>query len=302
MLPTAGLPPDGLGFGVEVKWDGMRALVVAGPDGVLVISRSGREVTTSFPELRALIHVIGSRRVVLDGEIVVIGAGTPDFSRLQSRVHRVRPSAAQLRDAPACLYVFDLLQLDEVDLLTEPYINRREQLAALDLEHGPIHTPEYYTDVAPATMLEIARQHHLEGIVAKRLTSRYVPGKRSPDWIKTAIRQSAEVVIGGWVPGSGRYRHVIGSLLVGLHDQEGALRYAGNVGTGFSDRDREALAEGLDEISQPTSPFADPVPAEFGRYARWVEPVVAAEVSYRERTSDGRLRHPSFRRIVPPEG
>jgi bifunctional non-homologous end joining protein LigD len=140
-----------------------------------------------------------------------------------------------------------------------------------------------------------------QGIVAKRLTSRYVPGKRSPDWIKTAIRQTTEVVIGGWVPGSGRYRHFLGSLLVGFHDETGVLRYAGNVGTGFSERDREVLAEGLDEISRPTSPFAEAVPQEFARYARWVEPVVTAEVSFREWTIDRRLRASVFRRIVAPE-
>ncbi|MBB5159388.1 non-homologous end-joining DNA ligase [Saccharopolyspora phatthalungensis] len=302
MLPTAGSPPTSPGFAAEIKWDGMRALVVAGPDGIRVISRSGRDVTTSFPELRALTEVIGTRRVVLDGEIVALGtSGQPDFVRLQDRIHRPLPTTAVLRDVPVCLYLFDLLHLDGADLLATPYLDRRDRLTTLGLERGPIRVPDYYTDVSPAQMLEIARQHHLEGIVAKRLNSRYIPGKRSPDWIKTAIRTTTDVVIGGWVPGSGRYRHLVGSLLVGLYDQTGTLRYAGHVGTGFSDRDRKVLAEGLDELSRPASPFADAVPQEFARYARWIEPVVTAEISYRERTADGRLRHPSFRHIVAPE-
>lgn len=303
MLPTAGPPPPGSGFAVEIKWDGMRALVVAGPGGVRLISRSGRDVTSSFPELRALSDALGGHQVVLDGEIVAIGrGGQPDFVRLQNRIHRTRPTAPLLRDVPVCLYLFDLLRLDEMDLLHAPYIDRRRRLTSLRLDHGPIRVPEHYTDIPPAEMLEIAAQHHLEGIVAKRLTSRYVPGRRSPEWIKTAIRMNVEVVIGGWVPGSGRHRHVIGSLLVGLHDETGALRYAGNVGTGFTDHDREELAAGLDEISRPTSPFADAVPREFAMYARWVEPVVTAKIAFRERTNDGRLRHPSFRHIVAPDG
>ncbi|MEU6268347.1 non-homologous end-joining DNA ligase [Saccharopolyspora shandongensis] len=302
MLPTAGPPPTGSGFAVEIKWDGMRALVAAGPEGVRLISRSGRDVTSSFPELRALGDVVGGHRGVLDGEIVAIGgSGQPDFVRLQNRIHRTRPTVQLLRDVPVRLYLFDLLRLDGVDLFHVPYIDRRHQLTGLGLDHGPIRVPAYYTDISPAELLEIAAQLRLEGIVAKRLTSHYVPGRRSPEWIKTVIQTHADVVIGGWVPGSGRYRHVTGSLLVGLYDETGALRYVGNVGTGFSDHDREALAEGLDEISRPASPFADAVPREFARYARWVEPVVIAEVAYRERTDDGRLRHPTFRRIVAPE-
>jgi bifunctional non-homologous end joining protein LigD len=166
MLPTAGPPPTGPGFGVEIKWDGMRALVAAEPEGIRVISRSGRDVTTSFPELAALSTALGGHRVVLDGEIVAIGAGgQPDFGRLQLRAHRMRPMAAQLRDIPACLYLFDLLQLDGVDLLTAPYLDRRERLAELGLEHGPIRVPEYYADVDPTELLKIAAHHGLEGIL-----------------------------------------------------------------------------------------------------------------------------------------
>ncbi len=148
MLPTAGPLHEGPGWAVEIKWDGMRALVVAGSEGVRVISRSGREVSSSFAEIRALAHVIGSRRVVLDGEIVAIGAGgQPDFVRLQNRIHRTRLTTALLRDVPVCLYLFDLLHLDGADLLTAPYLERREQLAVLGLEYGPIRVPEACTDL-----------------------------------------------------------------------------------------------------------------------------------------------------------
>ncbi|WP_229680392.1 non-homologous end-joining DNA ligase [Saccharopolyspora thermophila] len=301
MLPTAGPPPVGSGWAVEIKWDGVRVLVVSGPVGLRVISRNGRDMTSSFPELAALTEVLGGRRAVLDGEIVVLGSGgQPDFSRLQARVHRDRPTTALLRDVPVRLYAFDLLHLDGVDLLAEPYVDRRDHLDAVGLEHGPVHVPDCYTDIPPVKMLAVAREHHLEGIVAKRLTSRYAPGTRSPEWIKTTIRRSTEVTVGGWVPGTGAHRHVLGALLVGVRDDRGRLRYAGHVGTGFAERDRAVFAAGLDELARTTSPFTDPVPPEFAAAARWVEPLVVAEVEFREWTAGGHLRHPSFRRIVVP--
>ncbi|EQD86261.1 bifunctional non-homologous end joining protein LigD [Saccharopolyspora erythraea NRRL 2338] len=301
MLPTADVPPQGQGWAFEFKWDGMRAFILASGEGVRVISRAGNDTTSAFPELGVLAETVGGRRVVLDGEVVACDVrGRPDFGRLQTRISRTQPSPLLVRQVPAVLLVFDLLMVDEVELLTVPYVERRERLAALGLGGvGTVRMPEHYLDVTAEQLLAVAREHDLEGIVAKRVQSRYRPGQRSREWIKTAIRHTTNAVVGGWVTGSGAHRHVLGALLLGVYGVDGRLHYAGHVGTGFSDRDRAVFAEGLAELARPTSPFADPVPRELARYAQWVEPLIVAEVEYRQWTDDGRLRHPAFRQLHP---
>ena len=299
MLPTAGRPPDMPGWSAEVKWDGMRALAVASGDGVRLLSRSGREITSAFPELQALGEQLAGHGAVLDGEIVTPGAdGRPDFARLQTRMHRTRPPLQLLVAHPALLYVFDLLHLDGTDLLATSYRQRRGMLDALALRAGAIQVPDSYTDIAPAELLEIARQHRLEGIVAKALDSPYRPGARTRSWIKTTLRQTTECTVGGWIAGRGRHRDVVGSLLLGVPAPYGRLHFAGHVGTGFTDHERTAFAEALSELAEPTSPFVEPVPREVARHAHWATPVLTVEIEYREWTDDGRLRAPSFQRLV----
>ncbi|GAA4828210.1 hypothetical protein GCM10025787_03160 [Saccharopolyspora rosea] len=307
MLPTPGEPPEGGEWAFEFKWDGMRALVVAGGGGgVRVLSRVGNDVTSTFPEIAALAEVLDAHQVVLDGEVVAWDAsGRPDFGRLQARMHRARPDPGLVRRVPVALLLFDLLWVDGVEVLGEPYVRRRERLRELAVTTvGTVRVPEHHIGLTGDRMLAIAAEHDLEGIVAKRLGSPYRPGVRSADWIKTALRHTTHVVIGGWVPGSGTHRHVLGSLIVGVYDERGMLRCAGHVGTGFSENDRAVFGEALDELARPTSPFSDAVPAELARYARWVEPVIVVEVEYRHWTGERRLRHPAFRRVcpdVPPE-
>ncbi|MEV5537471.1 non-homologous end-joining DNA ligase [Saccharopolyspora shandongensis] len=301
MLPTPDVPPHGEGWAFEFKWDGMRALVLANSEGVRVVSRAGNDSTSAFPELGVLAETVGGHRVVLDGEVVACDArGRPDFGRLQARMNRARPDARLVRRAPVALLVFDLLMIDEAELLATAYVERRERLAGLDLGSvGTVRVPEHYLDVTAEQLLAVAREHDLEGIVAKRVQSRYRPGQRTREWIKTPIRHTTNAVIGGWVTGTGSHRHALGALLLGVYDVDGRLHYAGHVGTGFSDRDRAVFAEGLAELARPSSPFADPVPREFARFARWVEPLIVAEVEYRQWTDDARLRHPSFRQLHP---
>ena len=169
--------------------------------------------------------------------------------------------------------------------------------------HGSLQARDTRKDVGPVQPeqqhLPPAAEHDLEGIVAKRLGSPYRPGVRSADWIKTALRHATHVVVGGWVPGSGTHRHVLGALVVGVYDEYGMLRWAGQVGTGFSENDRVVFAEALDELTRPTSPFSDAVPAELARHARWVEPVIVVEVEYRHWVGERRLRQPVFLRVCP---
>lgn len=299
MLATPGEPPGGPGWAAEFKWDGIRA-VVAGLGGprVQVWSRNGNDVTASYPELTGGPATAGP--VLLDGEIVALDGGRPSFSRLAERMHVRAPSPELLARVPVVLYVFDLLRVGDRDLMGEPYEARRARLAELGLDALPhVAVPPSYPDVPAAQLLEVARAHRLEGVVAKRVRSRYEPGRRSPAWIKTALLTTQEVVIGGWTPGHGRRAGMIGALLLGAHDGEGRLRYLGHVGTGFTEAALRRLATELAPLAQPGSGFDDDVPAVEARAARWVRPVLVGEVVYRTLTPDLRLRHAAWRGLRP---
>jgi bifunctional non-homologous end joining protein LigD len=296
MLATLGRPPAGDGWAVEFKWDGYRAIAYCRPDRPLrLLSRNNIDLTARFPELGVLPGLLAGKSAILDGEIVALGPDQrPDFERLQLR-GRNDPDPFTLARAPVSFYAFDLLHLDGRSLVDAPYLARRALLADLGLpgEH-PVQTPPYWSDTDPATLLRVADEYGLEGIVAKRSTSRYEPGRRSRAWIKTPLRHSQEVVIGGWKPGDRGRSGRIGSILLGVHDDEG-LTYVGNVGTGFTDRALRDLQDRLEPLGRPTSPFQTPVPREYARAARWVHPHLVGEVEYRHRTADNRLRHPAWR-------
>ena len=185
-------------------------------------------------------------------------------------------------------------------LFRSPYDERRAQLVSRDLDSVPhVAVPPAYTDVPAAQLLEVARAHHLEGVVSKRRRSRYEPGRRSSSWIKTALLTTQEVLIGGWTPGQGRRAGMIGALLLGARDRQGRLRYLGHVGTGFTDAALRILAERLAPLAQPEPGFDDEVPAAEARAARWVRPQLVGEVVYRTLTPDHRLRHAAWRGLRP---
>jgi len=301
MLASAGAPPSGPGWAFEFKWDGVRAIAAAAGEALRLYSRNGNDITGGYPELATLCGLIGQRRVLLDGEIVTLGAaGRPDFGLLQQRMHVRSPSPELVARVPICYYVFDLLDLDGQALLTRSYQQRRELLAGLDLDTGGplIRVPPNYVDVSGVTgrqLLEVAGQHGLEGVVGKRLRSRYEPGRRSPAWIKTALFHAQEVVVGGWTAGQGGRAGTVGALLLGAYDEQRRLRYLGDVGTGFTERMLADLLVRLTELEQPGSPFDEPVPRDHARRARWVRPELVGEVEYRAVTLDRRLRHTSWR-------
>ena len=298
MLASAGEPPSGPGWAFEFKWDGVRAIAAIARDQVRLYSRIGNDITGGYPELAALSGLIEARRVLLDGEIVTLGAaGRPDFGLLQQRMHVRAPSPELVARVPISYYVFDVLDLDGQALLSQGYQQRRELLATLDLGSGAplIRVPPNYTDIDGRQLLEVARQHGLEGVVGKRLRSRYEPGRRSPAWIKTALFHSQEVVVGGWTAGQGNRAGTLGALLLGAYDAHGRLRYLGDVGTGFTERMLDDLMVELVALEQPGSPFDEPVPRDHARRARWVGPELVGEVEYRAVTADRRLRHTAWR-------
>jgi bifunctional non-homologous end joining protein LigD len=290
------VPREDSQYAYEFKWDGVRAVVYVVGGRPRVLSRNDRDVTASYPELRAMAEALGSRQVVLDGEIVAMDArGRPSFEALQSRMHVT--GGAQVRrlmtQTPVTYLVFDVLHLDGRSLLEVPYVERRRVLESLELSGPSWQTPPNFVGEGSAVLAASLAQG-LEGVVAKRLDSRYYPGRRSDCWLKVKNLQTQEVVIGGWKPGAGRRAGAIGSLLLGVPGPDG-LEFVGHVGTGFTDKMLRDLEHDLAPDAQEESPFATAVPREHARTARWVRPHLVGEVAFSEWTREGRLRHPTWR-------
>lgn len=290
MLATLGAPPLGERWSVEWKFDGQRASVIVSRDEVIVFSRNGSDVSATFPELSAVGAAVGGRSVVLDGEIVALDAdGRPSFTRLQRRwPQQRRPRPELLRAVPVRLMAFDVLAVDGRDLTDEPYERRRKVLESLTVEESAVLTvPKALAGVPAADMLEVAREHQMEGIVAKALDSSYREG-RSPWWVKTPVRQTAELVVMAFAGPPGR----VGALLLAGYDEAGVLEVAGQVGTGFSAAMRRHLFELLQPIERHSPTVAGPGAAQGWR---WVEPVYVGEVAFREYTPGRGLRHVSWK-------
>ncbi|GAB1512636.1 non-homologous end-joining DNA ligase [Actinophytocola sp. KF-1] len=299
MLAVEGPLPVGGGWAYETKWDGFRCCMRVGPDGAAKLtSRLGNEITGVYPDLRGVLaDAAGGRSAVFDGELVVLAAdGRPDFQLMQSR-HQRGPTAELLRIAPVTFIVFDLLLLGAESLLAAPYERRRELLAGLPVTSERVAVPRHFTeeDIDPHELLQVVEEQGLEGLVAKRLMSRYHPGARSRDWIKRPLIKTQEVVVGGWRPGKGNRGGRVGALLLGGHDAAGRLHYMGDVGTGFTERALDELLDLLTPLARPTCPFENEVPPDRSRDARWVAPTLVGQVVYRQFTSDGRLRHTAWR-------
>ncbi len=237
---------------------------------------------------------------MLDGELVAFDHhGRPSFGTLQQRMHVADAAAARRLSAtvPVVYVIFDLLHLDGRSLLGETYDARRELLDTLELDGASWQVSPVFSGPG-ADVLAASRTQGLEGVVAKRHTSRYEPGKRSPAWRKIKHVRTQEVVVGGWRPGNGRRAGRIGSLMLGIPD-DGGLRYVGQVGTGFTEALLTDLGARLARLARKSSPFADQLPSAVRRDAHWVTPKLVGEVAFTEWTSDGLLRHPSWRGLRP---
>jgi bifunctional non-homologous end joining protein LigD len=296
------LPTSDDGWAYEPKWDGIRAITrLDGKGGIEARSRNGQDLTPMFPELAALQESCAGRPMTLDGELVAVDAsGVPRFGLLQQRLNLTNTSMIIKRagEVAASYIVFDVLHLNRKELLKATYDERREQLEALELDSEGIVTSQAYRDVSGADVFRAASSSGLEGVVAKRRASAYRPGARSTDWIKVKAFRTQEVVIGGWLPGQGRLANTFGALLVGLPDS-GGLAYAGKVGTGFDEKMRARILELLKKLATDDSPFTTPIEAKDRRTAHYVDPEIVGEVQFGEWTSDGRLRHPSWRGVRP---
>jgi bifunctional non-homologous end joining protein LigD len=299
MLATVGQPSrrELADWALEMKWDGVRALAFIEGGQVRLASRTGKDITTTYPELTALAHAVTHKQVLLDGEIVAFGAsGQPDFETLQPRMHvRSVSQARRLAESiPVTYLAFDVLQLDGRPLTGLPYRDRRDILGAAARNGQWCQCPPAFPGEDFDAVLAVSVGTGLEGVVAKRLDSRYEAGTRSGNWLKVKNAHRQEVIVCGWKPGKGNRTGQIGSLLVGVYSDEGLI-YCGHVGTGFTDKTLRMLGEKLEPLRQKSSPFDGPVPAEYARAAVWVEPRVVVDVIFERWTRAGRMRAPAYR-------
>lgn len=278
-------------YAFEGKWDGYRLLVYIEYGKLCLQSRSGRDVTAEYPQLQALAADLADHHVVLDGELVALDESqVPSFREMQNRAR-----ATQLE-----FWAFDILWLDDRSLLRAKYSDRRRLLEALARD-GALIVPELAPGDGPGA-LEYARTHRWEGVVAKRKDSTYQPGRRSQSWIKDKLWATQEVVIGGWREGTGGRSSGIGSLLFGIPGPDGiagGLQFAGRVGTGFTEKELGRLKATLKPLHTDESPFTTTLSTQDTKGVTFVRPELVAEVRYSERTTDGRLRQPSWRGLRP---
>src|SRR3954454_7214502 len=276
------------GWVYERKLDGQRCLAVRDSRGTRLYSRSGRDVTVSFPELAEALEQQADDDFVIDGEIVAFQGSRTSFARLQPRIHLSSAARARATGIPVYLYVFDVLRASGDDLTGAPLLERKRRLRRLLGFTGPIrYTPyrlagdeEYFADIC---------RRGWEGLIAKRADAPYAAG-RTDRWLKVKCEAGQELVVVGWTDPEGS-RVALGALLLGYHD--GAdLVYAGKVGTGFSQQVLRDLHARLVPLERPTSPCT------VGRLpvagVHWAEPELVAQVAFTEWTTAGQLRHPRF--------
>jgi bifunctional non-homologous end joining protein LigD len=295
MLAKPGkLPRNDEEWAYEIKWDGVRALVLVERGRVQATSRNGLRIEHRYPELRAFARSQSDAELLLDGELVALDEeGRPNFGLLQSRMHVQSDSAIRrlAESVPVTFVVFDVLHLDGHSTMALPYSDRRKLLEQLELNGASWRTPASHVGDGRA-LLDASRAQGLEGIVAKKLDSPYEPGKRSSCWVKIRHFRSVSLLVCGWMPGKNGRDGQIGSLLMGYLDDDGELHYAGNVGTGFSNAELLRLQGLLEPLRLEESPFSGRQPPKGAVFA---QPQLIAEVAFSEWTRTRTLRQPAYK-------
>jgi bifunctional non-homologous end joining protein LigD len=273
---------------LERKFDGERCLARRDGGDVRLESRTARDLTRTYPEVRAAVAAQRARDVLLDGEVVAYDGEQTSFSRLQQRLGVTNPSADHVAAYPVVFCVFDLLEIDGEDLTDRPLIDRHARLARSIRPSAALQVSETWRGDSQRRFAEACRSGW-EGLIAKRADAPYARG-RSNDWLKLKCFWAQEFVIGGYTEPTGS-RTDFGALLVGYHD-DGQLKYAGKVGTGFTAATLRQLGARLRELASPESPFADARPIPRGTH--WTRPELVAQIGFAEWTTDGRLRQARF--------
>ena len=300
MLATAGGKPfDDPKWTFEVKWDGVRTFAYLGGEKTRLVSRRGREVNVQYPELLEMHGLLAGDNALVDGEIVVLEKdGRPSFERLQSRFTLAKPSERDVKANPVIFIAFDLLWLDGESLLERPLEERVQALHRV-LVPGPRVQNSVMFEREGKKLFDEVKKRGLEGVIAKRKGSKYVPGRRTKDWMKIKAVNQQDCVIIGWSPGEGRREGAIGALLVGVY-KDGKLIYAGHAGTGFTERTLKMLEEKLAPLETDKPPITPPPRDQVDlRGARWVRPELVCEVEYLEFTSQFRMRAAVFKGLRP---
>ncbi len=278
------LPPSSQDeqWAYEIKWDGYRTLAFVNDGDLRLQSSSGLDVTAKYPELSGLGTAVNAPSAIIDGELVVLDPnGRPSFEMLQRHETQV------------AFYAFDVLQIDGSDTTSLPYEQRRALLASL-LEPGANWMVPAHRVGDGAALLEATVERGLEGVMAKRLGTPYQPGKRTPNWRKVKNRTRVEVTIGGFNAGTGSRSNTFGALLVGVAQPDGSLKFAGGVGTGFTQALLESLTAELRSRQTSECPFSRTPPRSYTAGVTWVRPDLRALVEIAEFTNDGLVRHASF--------
>jgi bifunctional non-homologous end joining protein LigD len=294
MLATlVGAPFDDPDWLFEIKWDGFRLEAVVDGDSVRLWTRGEQDAASRyFGPFLDLPTWIAARQAVVDGEVIALDArGEPDFALLQARI---KGRGANTEPTPFVYEVFDLLHLDGTSLLDEPLETRRRLLASVLRPDPRVRLSEHY-ETNGITFFEAARARGLEGIMAKDRHSRYVPGARTDRWQKIKIRPEQELVVGGWVTGTGSAVD-LGALLVGVHE-DGELRYAGKIGAGFTQGNRAELLAAVASLAATEPPFAPPPPRAAARNANWLRPELVIRAEFAGWTGDGLVRQAAYKGI-----
>jgi len=281
--------PEGDGWIHEIKYDGYRLLCRVRAGRARLISRNGKDWTERFPSVIEAVESLSIGDAVLDGEVAVVGAdGRTRFQELQNAL------GGGLREGALRYFLFDLLCHEGVVYVREPLITRKAALSELlsGSENPVLHYSDHVEGNGPAFHGQACR-FGLEGIISKRRNSPYRPG-RSKDWLKVKCLSVDEFVVGGYTEAAGS-RVGFGALLLGGHDVDGRLRFAGRVGTGFSDSQLRELALKLESLACRQSPFQDGPDGRAARGMHWVRPVMVVQVAYAQFTDDGVIRHATFR-------
>jgi len=279
--------PRGSGWVFEVKWDGYRAIAYVRGGDTRLVSRNGNDLSARFPTVtRGVSQAAKTPDCVLDGEVCALDdSGKSSFSAMQQGK----------AGTPLVYYAFDVLEIEGEPVVDLPFVERRKRLdKLLDKRNRTVRLSETFDD--GKALYEAAKQQGLEGIMAKRLDSRYLPGRRTRDWLKIKTHGEQEFVIAGYTKGTGRRASSFGSLVLGYY-RGNELVYAGNVGTGFNSREIEKLLGKLRPLRRDATPFREvpKMPKVRKSDVVWVEPKLVCEVEFAEWTHDGRLRAPSYK-------
>ncbi|HLK05702.1 MAG TPA: DNA ligase D [Candidatus Acidoferrum sp.] len=290
MLATlAGQPFSDPNWLFEIKWDGIRALATIADGALTLRSRNNVDITSRYPELAPLGKQFAASDAVIDGEIVALDEhGHSSFERLQERMHVRAPGEKLIASTPVVYFAFDLLYCDGFDLREAPLLQRKQLLQRLLFPSTTVRFADHQLEKG-RELFELARQHSLEGIVAKRIDSIYV-SDRSSSWLKLKVTQDVDAVVGGWTaPRTTGLK--FGSLLLGLYDGK-KLRFIGHVGTGFDGAKQKEIFAQLQKLASSTCPFEEKPAAN--EKPSWVSPALVARVKFSGWTNDHALRHPVF--------